>query len=328
MKKMVEALKYPRFLLEYAGVMFFLLLIKPLPRVVLVWTSAVIGRLMFLIPPFRKLVLANLRVAFPDYDEARRRQIGRDSFVNLIRTLLEFFWFTNRPDRIARHVSIAPESRAMLDAHRAAGENIIFVTPHLGNWEATGLKIAQSSGLDFAVVVRPPRNPLLNRLIRKSRGCNGNEVIDAKGSVKKVLHAVKQGKSLATLIDQNTRVRDGGVFVNYFGLPVPSSKAPAFFARMSPKVRTMVGGGIRQPNGDILAFHVKLPKPEADYQDDGAMIQDLIKITEDLVRRYPEQYLWFYRRFQYIPRDADAELRAKYPYYSALAPDKFYFKKK
>jgi len=328
MKSIVDVLKSLRFLIEYAVVIFFLLLIKPLPRCVLVFVSAVVGQILFWVPPFRKLVLANLRVAFPDYNDARIRQIGRDSFVNLIRTLLEFFWFTGAPERILRHVIIDPDAQSMLDVHRQAGENIVFVTPHLGNWEATGLKVAQSSGLDFAVVVRPPRNPLINKLIRKSRSFNGNEVIDAKGSVKLVLKAVARGKSLATLVDQNTRVRDGGVFVNYFGLQVPSSKAPAFFSRMSPKVRVMVGGGIRQPNGDILAFYEKLPKPESEYADDREMIQDLISITEKKVRQYPEQYLWFYHRFQYIPRDADEALRNKYPYYATVAPEKFYFKKK
>ena len=283
---------------------------------------------MFIVPPFRKLVIANLRVAFPDYDDARIKQIGRDSFINLIRTLLELFWISGSPVRIDRHVILPADGRAMIDAHRLAGDSIIFVAPHLGNWEATGLKMALSSGLSFAEVARPLRNPLLNKLIRKSRIFNGNEVIDAKGSVKLVLKAVARGKSLSTLIDQNTRVRDGGVFVKYFGLMVPSSKAPAFFARVSPKVRVMVGGGIRQPNGDILVFYEKLPKPESEYVDDQEMIQDLISITEKMVRRYPEQYLWFYRRFQYIPRDADDALRRKYPYYSAVAAEKFYFKKK
>lgn len=328
MKFLSEFFKQGRFLLEYGVIVIFNLLLRPLPRCGLTVIAALAGRGMYyLIPSFRRLVLANLRAAMPEKPEDQIRRIGRESLVNLSRTMLEFFWFSNAPGRIARYVHISPESRVMIDRHIAAGENIIFVTPHLGNWEATGLKMAQDSGLDFAVVVRPPRNPYINRLIRKNRSSNGNDIIEAKGAVRQMIRAVRHGKSMATLIDQNTRVRDGGVFVEFFGLPVPSSRAPAMFGKMD-KVRIYVGGGIRQPNGDIVTFHEPLPKPQHEYRDDAELIQDLMRITESYVRRYPEQYLWFYRRFQYIPREAEESLRRKYPFYATTAPEKFYFKKK
>ena len=58
--------------------------------------------------------------------------MAQRSFTNLVRTLLEFFWFSNSEERLNRYVLLAPEAYEMLNRHIQANENIIFVTPHLG----------------------------------------------------------------------------------------------------------------------------------------------------------------------------------------------------
>lgn len=313
--------------LEYLPVLCAYHCVRIMPRFALETLAAGGGRVMYAIPPFRRLAMANIMTAFPDIESREARRICRESFINLTRTLLELFWFANSPARLDRYVHITPESAEMIKSHIAAGESIIFVTPHLGNWEAIGLRMAASSGLDFAAVVRPPRNPLINKLIRDSREVFGSEIIDAKGAGRDMLRAVKRGKSMATLIDQNTRIRDGGVFVKFFGLPVPSSRAPSIFAKMK-NVRVYVGGGVRSADHHIHTFHQALSKPTDQYVDDTEMIQELISITETYVRKHPEQYLWFYKRFQYIPPDTDEALRSRYPYYAGPAPEKFFYKRK
>ncbi len=315
-------------MLPFYPVWIFSKMIKTMPRPILDFTAECCGRIMYMIPAFRKIVIANITVAFPEFSRKQVKQTAQKSFANLVRTLLEFFWFSNSPERLNRYVLIAPEAYEMLNRHIQANENIIFVTPHLGNWEATGLKVALSSGLDFAVVVRPPRYEWLNKLIESHRASLGNDIIQAKGAGRAMFKALKAGKSMATLIDQNTRVRDGGVFVNFFGLPVPSSRAPAVFAAKNPKVQLYVAGGVRLPDKRIQTFFEPLPKPQSEYSDDQEMIQDLMSITEKYIRKNPEQYLWFYKRFQYIPRETTDELKSKFPYYATPAPDKFYFKKK
>ncbi|MDD3117702.1 MAG: hypothetical protein PHQ27_00860 [Victivallales bacterium] len=324
---MSKWLKALRNIVEYAPLFCLYQFIRCLPLPVIVAFSRLCGWTVYIIPGFYKLTTANIRTAFPELPAREVGRIARHSMANITRTILEFFWFANAPERVEKHVVIHDEARRRIAEHVKRGERIIFVSPHLGNWEATGLKMSLSSGLDFAVVVRPQRNPFINRLIRRSRQSCGGEVIDAKGAVKKMLRAVRNGKSMATLIDQNTRVRDGGVFVDFFGLPVPSSRAPALFARL-PGVQVYVGGGIHTPDGKITTFLNALPRPAAEYESETAMIQDLMRLTEAVIRRYPEQYLWLYKRFQYIPPDARPEIRRRFPYYAATAPDKFFFKKR
>ena len=142
------------------------------------------------------------------------------------------------------------------------------------------------------------------------------------------LTALKQGKSIGILIDQNTRVRDGGEFVDFFGLPVPSSTAPAALKRYCdahnvPAV-IIFGSCPRLEDGRSVAHIEYLSKPFEQYADDREVIQELMVKAEADIRRYPDQYLWFYKRFQYICPDASEEVKKKYPAY-AVEPSAAFF---
>ena len=59
-------------------------------------------------------------------------------------------------------------------------------------------------------------------------------------------------------------------------------------------------------------------------QDDDteeSLTQRMISAVEDIVRKWPEQYLWAYRRFQHIPPGED---RSRYPAYSEFAKPSFF----
>jgi lauroyl/myristoyl acyltransferase len=88
------------------------------------------------------------------------------------------------------------------------------------------------------------------------------------------------------------------------------------------------GTSVRLENGIVTAHARWLSKPFENYKDETEVMQELMNISEEYIRQFPEQYLWMYKRFQYIPREATPELKAKYPYYSTVAPAKFYSKAK
>lgn len=318
-----KSLKKIRFILEFLPLWLACVLVRPLPRTCLFLLSRLVGRVVFAWPGARRLMTANVAAAFPGKSAAEARGIARESFANIVLTVLDFFWFAGRPDRLEKHVRFRDETMAKVRRHVDAGKGLIFVTPHLGNWELAGLKFRRFSGIPFAVVARVQPNPLVNKLINSGRSAEGNRIISAKGAVKGMARALKDGCFLATLIDQNTRIRDGGIFVDFFGLKVPTSRAPALFGRRFG-VPLAVGGCWRADDGMYEMFMEDLPKPVAEYDDDESVIQELMLMTEDLIRRRPEQYLWFYKRFQNIPRDAAEELIAKYPYYAKIAGPRFY----
>ncbi len=287
--------------------------------------SSAAGAVLFAIPIIRRLIIANIRTAFPEKDRAEVRRLARENCSNIVLTVLEFLWFSGKSREIRDLVDFPEECWNLTCRAREAGRGLIWVTPHLGNWELAGFKFKQYSEIPFAVVYRPINNPYIDRLIMRSRMSEGNMVIPDKGAVKGMIKALKSGCFIATLIDQNTRARDGGVFADLFGLPVSTSRAPAMFARKF-NVAVAVGGCIRK--GRRYSMYTReLPKKPSEYASDEELIQDLVGINESLIREYPEQYLWLYKRWLYIPREASEELKSKYPFYSKVAPPKFYDKK-
>ncbi|MBR2643055.1 MAG: hypothetical protein IKD46_08000 [Lentisphaeria bacterium] len=325
-KKIIWLLQYWIILIPYA-------LIRILPyggiRILAKWGSAA----FFLIPSCRKLVLANIRCAMPELPEPEVRRIGRESAFHLCMNLLEFIWVHGEPERIERCYDLGEETGAKLRVHVAAKVRVLFVNPHLGSWEASGVMAPYYGNIDLVAVAKPVRNPYLNKLLNESgrEKCKGLRIIFSKGAIRAAISALREGSGIGLLIDQNTRVRDGGCFVNFFGLPVTSSKSPASLKRFcdANNIPAVIayGTSIREADGKIHAKMEYLPKPFDEYENDEAVLQALMDLSEKYIRRYPEQYLWFYHRFQNIPAGIPEEVRRRYPYYAAEPPPSFYDKR-
>ncbi len=281
-------------------------------------------------PPFRKVVAANIVVAMPELPPEEVRRISRRSFDHLMLNLLEFLWLNGRPERIRRCYFLPPEVETRLRQLTAEGGRIIFVNPHLGSWEGSGVMAPFYAGVQMAAIAKPLRNPLLNRAFNASgrEKVPGLKIIFSVGAMRAAVKALRSGLSLGTLIDQNTKGRAGGVFVDFFGLPVPSSAAPAVLKRLCDvegiPATIVYGTSVRESDGRITAHMELLPRPFGEYADERAVLQELMNMSEKYIRRYPEQYLWLYRRFQHIPADCPAELRKRYPWYAEPVRPSFY----
>lgn len=300
------------------------------PRSLFFVFSYPIAAVMFMIPQIGKISMMNLATVFPDLTYNERKKIALESIRNLYVSLCEFFWSKGRRDIIEKYVafdSVADETAKA--AHKFSQEynkGALFVTPHIGNWEFAGMALALHYKFDLGTVVRTPQNPYMDRIISSGRQVDGVKIIYSKGAARAMLKRVREGASLGVLIDQNTRISEGGAFVNFCGLPVPVSMVPAHLARREG-LFCAVGATFRvgKKFESILRPLSKMP---SEYASDEELTQEIMNITEEFVRKYPGQYLWMYKRFQNIPREATDELKKKYPSYAKVASGRFYERKK
>lgn len=319
-----------RYLSEYIFALGILFILRCLPRKGVRGLARFSGQCLWLLPSTRQIVLGNLTTAFPEMDEKEKIRIGKTSVFHTIYNVLEFFWIGGDPARTRLCYNMPDDVIAQLKEHLDRNERIIFVNPHLGSWEASGTIAPFFGKVNMAAVARPLKNPYLNKLHNfDGRGkVKGLEVIFAKGAVRAALTALRRGKSIGILIDQNTRVREGGEFIDFFGVPVPCSMAPATLKRYCDAhdipVVIIFGSCPRLADGKSTAHIEYLSKPFAEYADDREIITELMKKSEEDIRRYPEQYLWFYKRFQYIAPDVSDEIRARYPDYAVVPNARFF----
>lgn len=305
-------------------------IIRNMPFFMIKPCAVFLGRAAWLVPGAKKIVLANLESAMPELDESERKRIAGKSFIHIAWNLIEFFWASGNPRRIVRCYHMPDSVKEALARHTAAGERVIFVNPHLGSWEASGVVAPFYAGLRMAAIAKPMKNPYMNKLLNAGgrERTRGLEVIFSRGAMRASISALRSGKSLGTLIDQNTRVRDGGEFVDFFGIPVPSSTAPATLKRYCDAhdipVVIIYGSCLRLADGRNTAHIEYLSKNFSEYAGDREVLQELMAISEKYIRNDPEQYLWFYKRFQYIMPGVSDEVRKRYPYY-ATDPDSGFF---
>ena len=316
----------------YIAAMAGYYIIRSLPAKAVPALARFLAHLVWLVPSVKKLVCANIRCAFPEWDDKRVKKTGFESIFNMLWNMIEFFWTDGRSERIERCYVMPQVLKDELAYYSSRGVRMIYVCPHLGGWEGSGVMATYYGKVKMAAIAKPVKNQYLNKFFNdRMRGlAAGFEVIFSKGAMRSCINALRDGKTLAILVDQNTRVRDGGVFVNFFGMPVPSSAAPAVLrnyctSRNIPCV-VIYGASLRKEDGKLYSLSEKLPKPFEEYADEKEVLQALLDISEKYIRQYPEQYLWLYHRFQHIPPDTSDEIRSRFPYY-AKVPNAHFFSK-
>jgi KDO2-lipid IV(A) lauroyltransferase len=232
-------------------------------------------------------------------------------------TFLEFLHFTRHPERVAMAADVHDEEFRDVLATGHSANGAMMVTPHLGNWELLGQVVA-AHGVRLCAVAQPIRNSWGARLVDRARRYHGLELIPVEGAARGMLRAARAGKPIGMLMDQNTRLGEGGMFADFFGLPVATTRAPAALARRL-ELPVVVAACVRE-EGRLRVRSVRLPRPVSGYSNDSELTQALMAANEELIRAYPEQYAWMYRRWRYMPATAPPEVQARYPFYAKPCP--------
>lgn len=251
----------------------------------------------------RHIADVNLRIAFPDLPQSRRRRIARKSFQNAALNLLEI----SRSDSLtAANISslVSYDEHFGLQHYHAAaakGKGILYLTGHFSSWEL--LPIAHAlHGFPLSFTTRPLDNARLEQYLLRIRESKGNRVVPKKDSARSILRALKSRQTFGILMDQNTSLQEG-VFVDFFGIPAATSTAAALFAlRTDAPVLT---GYLTPMCRGRYTFRFL---PPIDVVRTGDLEHDLKintqrfnHVLERIVREQPESWLWGHKRWKNQP---------------------------
>jgi KDO2-lipid IV(A) lauroyltransferase len=252
------------------------------------------------LPRRRRLVLANLGVAFPELPPAARRRLARQAWQHLGMTLIELARLLARPlEATLRELTI--EGLGHLEAAMSRHGHALILTAHLGNWEYLAAA-HRLTGYPLAIVVRPLDSPVLDALAETMRRKTGVELIAKQGALRPVLDALRRGRLVGILLDQNAARRES-VFVPFFGRAASTSRSLALLA-----VRTatpIVPIFIRRdgPGRHRVVIEPAIDPPTAN-DPEAAVVELTVRCTtaiEAAVRRSPEQWLWSHDRWRTRP---------------------------
>jgi KDO2-lipid IV(A) lauroyltransferase len=177
----------------------------------------------------------------------------------------------------------------------------LVLTAHLGNWEYLAA-VHHLIGHPVAIVVRPLDSAALDLQAAAMRRKTGVEMIDKRRALRPVLAALRRGRLVAILLDQNAGRREG-VFVPFFGRPASTSRSLALLAL---RTRTPILPVFIRRTG-VASHHVEFEPPLAPAvsNDTEAAIVELTgrctQVVEAAIRRTPEQWLWAHDRWRTRP---------------------------
>lgn len=265
--------------------------------------SAWLGDLMLILMPSRRVTaLENLSLALGQpVSDPGLGELARASFRHFARCVLEIlhshFWPTGRSLVLVGDPSGSAQA---IETAAAEGKGVLLMTGHLGNWEVGCRYFGEMFPGRFAVVAKRLRPAWLDRFVVGLRSRSGTEVIPKDQAARGVLRALREGKIVAVLMDQN---RPEGVFAPFFGrLAATSPLVPMLAARtQSPVLPTAV---TRTPDG---LFELSVLPPlhfEGDFKEAGSLEAAVARCNgalETMIRRHPEQWLWSHRRFKTAP---------------------------
>jgi KDO2-lipid IV(A) lauroyltransferase len=247
----------------------------------------------------RRLALANLQLAFPTWSERDRRRLARRSFQHLGLLFTELCALSVRSlDRFLERVSV--EGLEHLKGTMASHGRALVLTAHLGNWELL-TAASRLTDYDLTVVVRPLDVGWLNALAEELRRQAGVELVDKRGALPGVLEALRRGRMVGILLDQNASRREG-VFVPFFGHLASTSRAMAVLAL---RTRTpIVPVFARREAGARHRVVVQPPLEVPARSGPEALVELSARCTaaiEAAIRQTPDQWLWMHDRWRTRP---------------------------
>lgn len=267
------------------------------------------GKLFRLIGPLTKthaVAQQNLRLAFPDKDEAWHRRVLGDQWESNGRTVAEF---PNMDRLLPSTGRVEVVNGERLTEIAASGKPVVFVSGHFSNWEVMPAAIV-NAGVPCEITYRAANNPYVDKRIRDSRFRYGVRLFAPKGGdgAREMLEAMGKGVSVALMNDQ--KFNRGGVAAPFFGYQVMTAPGPTRLAlRFGTVLQPMTVERTRGARFRAVVHDPIVLEQTGDRTADIAEgVRRITALVEDQIRKRPEEWFWVHRRW---PKEAYQGLAAE-----------------
>ena len=245
------------------------------------------------------MATANVRLAFPHVGENAARQIARRSAQNFGMSFCEFLHLrTASREEIRDYCSW--DGLENITDNFADGRGVVMTTAHFGAWEVMGARAAQE--FPVTVVVRLTSNRALQNHIKTVRRAVNIEMLHKNDPARASLKVLRDNGALAIFPDQYAG--DGATRMDFFNHPtrVVTSPARLSFTARAPIVPAYA---IRRTpwlrDGRVVVRAV--PGYRCEKQSDReSAVRDgtrwMLDQIEDIIREFPDQWLWAHRRWR------------------------------
>lgn len=274
----------------------YLVSLLPFPLLYLL-SDAVYLLLYYVVGYRKKVVMQNLRNAFPGKSETEIRQTGKAFYRYLCDLFLETFkTLTISRQSMVKHCSFHPDTVALFSALAAEGKSAILVMGHKGNWEWAGNTFSILCAQQLYVIYHPLANPHFNQLIYKMRTRFGTKLIAMQDTFRDMVAYRNEVNATAFIADQTPQPQNAH-WMTFLHQDTPVFKGTEKIAQKMncPVVYVTVQ---RQKRGYYTVMaRLLFPTPKA-TQDGEITTAHTQQLEKDIIAQ-PATWLWSHRRWKH-----------------------------
>ncbi|MFA6074656.1 MAG: lysophospholipid acyltransferase family protein [Negativicutes bacterium] len=280
------------------------------------YTVKVVGKVLCLLPYNTILLLGTGlgKLAYKVLSKQRKRAIAQSReclglsqaaaetmikkmFVNLGLSIMEIFYL---PRAIKKKLLEVCSVEGLENVEKIQSDKIgtIILSAHYGNWEWMGA-YAIKLGLSVSSIARVTDRGI-DRYLNEQRAMAGLNIFRKTGRTVAAgaIKSLRNGDLLYMMMDGDAG-GDRGAWVDFFGKKSSTHTGTAYFAA---KYNAAVVPAFmrRTPSGHVMKVYPALRYEESDTEKDGGIknfTQKLASIIEEEIRQYPENWLWFQKRW-------------------------------
>lgn len=244
-----------------------------------------------------RIALANLKQTMPYRPAADYQKILEAMWGNLASLIAEY----PNLEFFAPDVELAgiEHLKAAFEKH---GQVIVF-SGHIANWEMMAPCLMRY-GVPIDLVYRAPNNPYSDRMLNRYRTLHGKlrTLPKSKTGTRKLVQALKDGRSIGILIDQKY---NEGIAVPFMGRPAMTSPA---FVQLAQKFNCGLVPFRVERLTEPMRFRLSFYEALNVFDDNNAplppvqVIDRAHSLLESWIREKPEEWIWLHRRW--IPEKA------------------------
>ncbi len=218
----------------------------------------------------------------PDLTASARGEIVRKMWANVGRAEAEMTVL----DRLLDEFDITVVNKKNFQEPVRAKRPIVFVFPHLGNWEALAI-VGRRHGVVLNVVYEELKNRFERNLAAKARRQIGYRLIPPNFlGLREIFLALERGESVGIAIDE---YRNGNVISPAFGRTLPNDSNIRYALRLARRFGAAIVPCVcirTSPYAFRLTVHDEMINPD---------VADLNSLCESWIRAYPEQWYMLHR---------------------------------
>lgn len=260
-----------------------------------------LGRLFYYLLPQRKqITLTNIRLAFPQLDQAQQTLLVKRVFARMGMMLMEtpLVWWGSK--KRLQKIAVDYEGLEYFEQALDSGRGVIMMGGHTFAMELGGRLLANR--YRFNITYQKMHNALMDVMVYRSRSQAYQHVLE-RMDMRTMIRSLKQGEGLWYAPDQDFGPRRS-VFAPFFGVQTATLTSTSRLAKSTGAV-VLPLFFFQQANGRYLVRFLE-PLQNFPSGDDYLDALQINQAIESQVAVYPEQYVWVHRRFKTRPAGSAA----------------------